>query len=412
MSLKKVTLRNFRTCHEVELADLEHLTVLIGRNGVGKTNILQGIVQMARTASNLQGDFLESLNFQGELEFCIAGINYRYSIERLFSLNEDDPQNSRDNGLQEKLERQDSSETWCDVLSRTGETVCGADGEVLVEINQLMPMLPAIEAIMSVSYTQDNTFPILAYFRGIEYYPLNETADFPQDERNTIYSRINYLEWLSKPNNSIIMRLLDMYCVRRDDFNELNELLGNNGLGIINSIQISEFVMPLPHPPPSATVKTIALLTTALPSVYDRDRTYYLVKFIPGIGWEGADVLPGLSYGKLSSGTQRLIRILVSFFYDRNSLYLFEQPEDAIHPGLLRKLIGLLRSYDDKGQLIMASHSSDLFDVLKPEEVRLVTMQGGATKVRALTEPELASAKRFINNEGSLSDYLDLLETD
>jgi len=39
-------------------------------------------------------------------------------------------------------------------------------------------------------------------------------------------------------------------------------------------------------------------------------------------------------------------------------------------------------------------------------------MQGGATKVRGLTEPELASAKRFINEEGSLSDYLDLLETD
>ena len=52
MSLKKVTLRNFRTCHEVELTDLEHLTVLMGRNGVGKTNILQGIEWLARTASS------------------------------------------------------------------------------------------------------------------------------------------------------------------------------------------------------------------------------------------------------------------------------------------------------------------------------------------------------------------------
>jgi len=31
MSLKKVTLKNFRTCHDVELNDLEHLTVLMGR---------------------------------------------------------------------------------------------------------------------------------------------------------------------------------------------------------------------------------------------------------------------------------------------------------------------------------------------------------------------------------------------
>ena len=138
---------------------------------------------------------------------------------------------------------------------------------------------------------------------------------------------------------------------------------------------------------------------------------YYFVDFQPGNGWEGV-LSPSLPFDKLSAGTRRILRILVSFFYDRNSLYLFEQPEDAIHPGLLRKLIGLLRSYDDRGQLIMASHSSDLFDVLKPEEVRLVTMQGGETKVRGLTESELASAKRFINEEGSLSDYLDLLETD
>jgi hypothetical protein len=60
----------------------------------------------------------------------------------------------------------------------------------------------------------------------------------------------------------------------------------------------------------------------------------------------------------------------------------------------------------------MTSHSSDLFNALIPEEIRLVTMEYGATKVRALSESEMAGAKRFINKEGNLSDYLDLLETD
>ncbi len=58
MTLQKVTLKNFRTCQNVELTDLGHLTVLMGRNGVGKTNILQGIEQMARAASSLQVGFL------------------------------------------------------------------------------------------------------------------------------------------------------------------------------------------------------------------------------------------------------------------------------------------------------------------------------------------------------------------
>ncbi len=412
MSLKKVLLKNFRTCHEVELTDLEHLTVLMGRNGVGKTNILQGIEWMAQTASNLQGNILESTDFKGEFEFCVAGTNYRYSIERLFILNEDDPQSSKDFGLQEKLERQDSSEAWLSVLSRTEQRVSGTDGELLVEISQLIPMLPAIEAIRPASETKEHILPVLAYFRGVKYYPLDETAALQQDLSINIITRVNYLEWLSKPNDSIIMRLLNMYLDRRDDFIELNELLGGNGLGVIDSIKFVEIVMPLPHPPLGATERTMALLAAALPSVYDRDRTCYFVEFIPGKGWEGVENLPRLTYGKLSAGTGRIIRILVSFFYDRNSLFLFEQPEDAIHPGLLRKLIDLLRGYDDKGQLIMTSHSSDLFDVLKPEEVRLVTMESGATQVRALSEKELDSAKRYINEEGSLSDFLEMLEDD
>ena len=311
------------------MTDLEHLTVLMGRNGVGKTNVLQGIEWMVRTASNLQGNILESTDFKGEFEFCVAGTNYRYSIERLFILNEDDPQSSKDFGLQEKLERQDSSEAWLSVLSRTEQRVSGTDGELLVEISQLIPMLPAIEAIRPASETKEHILPVLAYFRGVKYYPLDETAALQQDLSINIITRVNYLEWLSKPNDSIIMRLLNMYLDRRDDFIELNELLGGNGLGVIDSIKFVEIVMPLPHPPLGATERTMALLAAALPSVYDRDRTCYFVEFMPGKGWEGVENLPRLPYERLSSGTRRIIRILVSFFYDRNSLFLFEQPEDG-----------------------------------------------------------------------------------
>jgi hypothetical protein len=272
-----------------------------------------------------------------------------------------------------------------------------------------------MEALRPSSETKDDILPVLAYFRSVKYYPLDETVALPQDDSKNIVPHVNYLQWISKSkdstytDDSIIMRLLHMYLDRRDDFDELNDLLGANGLGVINLININSFEDSLP---PNASERKKALVQTVLPGEYNRDRIYYFVDFIPGMGWEKAEALPKLSYRQLSNGTRRIIRILVSFFYDRNSLFLFEQPEDAIHPGLLRKLIDLLRSYDDKGQLIMTSHSSDLFNALKPEEVRLVTMERGATQVRSLLETELAGAKRFINEEGSLSDYLDLLETD
>ncbi len=42
--LKRVEIHNFRSCHNVVLDDLGAVTVLVGRNAVGKSNILRDSV--------------------------------------------------------------------------------------------------------------------------------------------------------------------------------------------------------------------------------------------------------------------------------------------------------------------------------------------------------------------------------
>ena len=404
MTLQKVTLKNFRTCQNVELTDLGHLTVLMGRNGVGKTNILQGIEWLAQTASASKavdtdpfsiGIFSISANpFLGQISFSVNGTSYRYTLKLNYSsggiiASAIDGGVVQTANLEEHLERQVVSGKWRNVLERKDKSVWGADGDLLAEIHPAIPMLSAIISLKPYEYTKEDILAVQNYLRGVKYYPFDEVANPSNEKLIGIVPQTEYKKWLAQVgdsislDDSIVMRLLHMYLDRRNDFDELKELLGFNGLGILSSIEVTD-----------------GLFT------FD---TYYFIRFQPGNGWEDVG-LPSFAYEKLSSGTRRIIRILVSFFYDRNSLFLFEQPEDAIHPGLLRKLIDLLRGYDDKGQLIMTSHSSDLFNVLKPEEVRLVTMQGGATAIRALSEKELDSAKRYINEEGSLSDFLEMLE--
>ncbi len=404
MTLQKVTLKNFRTCGNVELTDLGHLTVLMGRNGVGKTNILQGIEWLAQTASASKavdtdpfsiGIFSISANpFLGQISFSVNGTSYRYTLKLNYSsggiiASAIDGGVVQTANLEEHLERQVVSGKWRNVLERKDKSVWGADGDLLAEIHPAIPMLSAIISLKPYEYTKEDILAVQNYLRGVKYYPFDEVANPSNEKLIGIVPQTEYKKWLAQVgdsislDDSIVMRLLHMYLDRRNDFDELKELLGFNGLGILSSIEVTD-----------------GLFT------FD---TYYFIRFQPGNGWEDVG-LPSFAYEKLSSGTRRIIRILVSFFYDRNSLFLFEQPEDAIHPGLLRKLIDLLRGYNDKGQLIMTSHSSDLFNVLKPEEVRLVTMQGGATAIRALSEKELDSAKRYINEEGSLSDFLEMLE--
>ena len=41
--IKRIKIVNFRSCKEVVLDNLGPMTVLIGRNGTGKTNVLKAI---------------------------------------------------------------------------------------------------------------------------------------------------------------------------------------------------------------------------------------------------------------------------------------------------------------------------------------------------------------------------------
>ena len=89
---------------------------------------------------------------------------------------------------------------------------------------------------------------------------------------------------------------------------------------------------------------------------------------------------------------------------------LLEHPEDKIHPGLLRKLIDLLRNYADESQLIVASHSPAVFNSLGPDSIRLVTMDQGETKARAFSPSEIGIVGNYLEEEGSLSDFLETVE--
>ena len=89
---------------------------------------------------------------------------------------------------------------------------------------------------------------------------------------------------------------------------------------------------------------------------------------------------------------------------------LLEHPKDGIHRGLLRKLIDVLRNYSDQTQLIASSHSPVVFNALNPGSVRLVTMEDGETKVRALSPEEANVVSKYLEEEGSLSDFLETVE--
>ena len=74
-----VEIRNFRTCHGVVLDNLRSLTVLVGRNAVGKSNILRAIQWAADVAT--AGSVSEARDDSGDVTMRISAgkLMFEYS---------------------------------------------------------------------------------------------------------------------------------------------------------------------------------------------------------------------------------------------------------------------------------------------------------------------------------------------
>lgn len=99
----------------------------------------------------------------------------------------------------------------------------------------------------------------------------------------------------------------------------------------------------------------------------------------------------------ISSGTRRLVAILTAYYVldtqdqELPGLVIVEDPDTALNPGLLQKFVGQLRDYterkDHPRQFILTTHNPAFLDFFEPEEVRVVERdEKGFTHIRNIPE--------------------------
>ena len=406
--LKQVVIKGFRSCDLVEITGIEGILALVGRNGAGKTNILRAIEWAARVATSTESLSPEETRASGHrrevsLVVELGQQQFMYSVSLLFAhakATEKDNASAVSMTVTEAVDlRSTATDPWARFVTRENESITFAGSEPAVRTGAAASCMPALASVLPADHPVNlQLAPLRIFLRAIRYYPLDEASNVPFGE-SAIVSPESYAQWLtlfktaSDPGESVIRRILYMWLEQRDKFTELASLLGADGLGLIDAIQ----VRPFEGPPRKSNQET--------PDA--NARVFYFVNFNP----TGVPARAGnFDYGELSLGTRRVIRILVSMIFDGSSVLLMEQPEDAIHSGLMKKLTDLLKTNSNPLQFILASHSSDVFNRLEPAEIRLVAITNGRTVLRALTPKEIEAAKRFMEKEGALSDFLETVE--
>ncbi len=395
--LTRLDIKNFRSCSDVSLELAGAVTAIVGKNGVGKTNLLHAI----RIAAGLCTGSMAwtSLAPQHELQpaelsisFILHDRKYIYRVSHWIA-NQTTSQIAEylkevTDGTERSLfERRDEVATTPFIATHFK---LGRSTSALAALLQLFPEDSDLVKELS---------PIQSFLKSVQYYRLNDEIE----EHNWISPftpESTYQQWLSgdlppgNPAYAIMLRMIHMKNDRAGEFEELVSLLGPNGLGVVSEIVVDRTFMP----------------TGAL-AIADRSKdlrqSAYVVAFVPGDGLAGAGGL--FPYSGLSAGTRRVIELITRLVYDSSSVMLLEQPEDCIHAGLVRRVLDILAVYSSKSQLVFTTHSSRVVNLLSPDQIRVVSANMGMTVVAALSKHEIQEANDYVRDQGTLAEYLETL---
>lgn len=106
---------------------------------------------------------------------------------------------------------------------------------------------------------------------------------------------------------------------------------------------------------------------------------------------------------QMSDGTLRLFGILLALLQPaRATLIAVEEPEVSIHVAALEALVGVVRAESATGQVLLTTHSADLLDFVDVDELRLVRTVNGKTVVADTAEHSKKAIKTDLFSLGEL----------
>lgn len=137
---------------------------------------------------------------------------------------------------------------------------------------------------------------------------------------------------------------------------------------------------------------TVGYLHTKQLGLFFKESSY-------GRAWPAEDV---------SDGTIQTLAILAALADPRNSLMFIEEPENSVHPWIVRQIATELKRLSKSSQVIVTTHSPLILNSVDPSAVLVCFKRAGATHISSLAEldPDLLSSW-----ESGVDRLFELLDT-
>ncbi|HEV7165988.1 MAG TPA: AAA family ATPase [Gammaproteobacteria bacterium] len=97
---------------------------------------------------------------------------------------------------------------------------------------------------------------------------------------------------------------------------------------------------------------------------------------------------------QLSDGTLRLFGMLLTLYQSPQPTFIaMEEPEQMVHPGILNLFVDAIREVSTRSQVMLTTHSPYLLDLFKAEEIRVVYLRHGETRVSSIRHAQVKMTK-------------------
>jgi predicted ATPase len=112
-----------------------------------------------------------------------------------------------------------------------------------------------------------------------------------------------------------------------------------------------------------------------------------------------------ISLEESGTGVGQVLAILYVVMTVERGTIVIDEPNSFLHPGAAKKLIQILRQYNHH-QFILATHSGDLIATADPETIQLVTWTDGESRVQEVDKKQINYLREILLEVGaSFSDF-------
>lgn len=387
--LTEIKIKGYRSCRNVVFTPQPDLSTLIGLNGSGKTNILQGILLLKQIPYIHQNSKVDNTEWnvnhcQLEASISINGKIIQYQAELVNVITE-----------QNDIQIIHADESWnvkTLIDSKEDRWIPGALSLISLFRNLEFSCFDQVPFFKSLKPSQkkliDTTMGnVLDYINSIEYYSASQFTDPTRCPSTLEIDGANRLINVFADNNRHGNLLYDLYTTkekRPEQYTQFIALIGKEGLNLVDSINI-EIINLSGNVPDKLNTRQLIVPRTTKGNVE-------------------------LYFNQLSEGTFKSLALLFYLITDKSSLLLIEEPEVCVHHGLLNHLIAAIKAFSSQKQIIFSTHSDFVLDSLKPENVFLVKNSdklGTTVKAipKALSKQHFLALKGYLATEGNLGDY-------